>query len=786
MCLNSTTENQTQDNIPDIAPQISHRSKFFTTDAEDNQTMHVKVEIQDGDFGNNENTSHSSVLENFQVRNHDDGTSQNVFSENHGVDKRYTGKTLQNVNKSQAQYIKTEIVDESLSPPQVGVVMENLEDGSYQYPGIISHNLTQHIKEEFPDEETMEVENHNERDYIVSNSEEMDMMNVQDAGGEITHSDRNYAQNDDETLKMEIHDDRTDTDNDETDMDNVRWQPGDKVQVVRVSKDVFPAGQSPSTDASSSKPCQICGGISDGVHFGVTSCIPCKTVFATTGIYKCAGEKRCDLTRNGCKYCLIEKCVAVGMSMHASDKKDSKKRTETLFLPGTRSHPSRSSFPGQQKVSVHVSRGDATQPPTKRFRSVTEEELMRNETSPQSKSTYRNTQWGLRIFQDWLSEKRLSADFENEPVEEIASKLRQFYAEVVNKKGERYSKSALIGARSAINRHLNSPPFSRNINIMKDPNFISANTVLLGIIEMMKEDGCDTAKHKEAISKNDLHKLYAKGVLANDSPTQLLRKVWFEIALHFGRRGREGLRSLKHDAFVLKSDDEGRKYFTMSFNEKDKTHSGVDSRETLKVNRMYETCDEFCPVVSLTKYMLKRNPEDEAFFQRPLTNFQDKDVWYGAQPLGINTLLNMMSIISKAAGLSQVYTNHCVRATTATMLAHAGVDSRGIMSVTGHRNQKSLQSYINTPSIEQRHQYSCVLQSSATGNSLNQVALQNTSTAPAPIPTAMSNSASNFLYAQSDTTTNSSSLTAGFPMFSVATISVAQDGNFTVNMNVNK
>ena len=83
--------------------------------------------------------------------------------------------------------------------------------------------------------------------------------------------------------------------------------------------------------------------------------------------------------------------------------------------------------------------------------------------------------------------------------------------------------------------------------------------------------------------------------------------------------------------------------------------------------------------------------------------------------MGHNTLGCMMSTISKASRLSRNYTNHCVRATTATVLAHAGVSSVGIMSVTGHRNEQSIKSYVNAPSMAQRRQYSETLQQVATG-----------------------------------------------------------------------
>lgn len=69
-----------------------------------------------------------------------------------------------------------------------------------------------------------------------------------------------------------------------------------------------------------------------------------------------------------------------------------------------------------------------------------------------------------------------------------------------------------------------------------------------------------------------------------------------------------------------------------------------------------------------------------------------------------------MARISKTAGLSKRYTNHCIKATVATGLKKAGVDLLSIMSVTGHRNVKSLDSYIEGPTDQDRRQLSANLQ----------------------------------------------------------------------------
>ena len=70
--------------------------------------------------------------------------------------------------------------------------------------------------------------------------------------------------------------------------------------------------------------------------------------------------------------------------------------------------------------------------------------------------------------------------------------------------------------------------------------------------------------------------------------------------------------------------------------------------------------------------------------------------------------------ISNLAGLSQVYTNHCVRATTCTVLDQAGATTRQIMAITGHRNESSVRSYTHKLNNNQKQFLSDTLSNSRT------------------------------------------------------------------------
>ena len=60
-------------------------------------------------------------------------------------------------------------------------------------------------------------------------------------------------------------------------------------------------------------------------------------------------------------------------------------------------------------------------------------------------------------------------------------------------------------------------------------------------------------------------------------------------------------------------------------------------------------------------------------FQQPNPYFKcQKDNWFKAQPVGEGTIGKFLSKISRAAGLSYIYTNHCIRGTTATGMKKNG------------------------------------------------------------------------------------------------------------------
>ena len=104
---------------------------------------------------------------------------------------------------------------------------------------------------------------------------------------------------------------------------------------------------------------------------------------------------------------------------------------------------------------------------------------------------------------------------------------------------------------------------------------------------------------------------------------------------------------------------------------------------------------EMCSVKSFKDYIHRLHPDCDDLKQRSHDSFNSTDdIWYCNCPLGKNTLGKMMATISSVAGISDRYTNHCIRATSISALDRAGFEARHIIRASGHKSEQSVKSYI--------------------------------------------------------------------------------------------
>ena len=174
----------------------------------------------------------------------------------------------------------------------------------------------------------------------------------------------------------------------------------------------------------------------------------------------------------------------------------------------------------------------------------------------------------------------------------------------------------------------------------------------------------------------------------------------------------KGWRELTKDLLESKQGDQGKTFVTIKHTEQSKNYQGHKQKDQDYSDvRMYEMPQSrLDPVVALQLMLSKLHPECDALFQTPLKNFdKSQECWFKNEPLGENSISQLMPRISRKAGLSQVYTAHCVRASTITSLHQAGVDAKQICAITKHKNEQSLNSYIQDSSSTQKRACSTIL-----------------------------------------------------------------------------
>ena len=125
---------------------------------------------------------------------------------------------------------------------------------------------------------------------------------------------------------------------------------------------------------------------------------------------------------------------------------------------------------------------------------------------------------------------------------------------------------------------------------------------------------------------------------------------------------------------------------------------------------LLSTGSDIDPVSCFECYLSKLHSAREDLWQKPrakITGFEEN--WYENTPVGRDTLNDAMKNLSKRANLSQIYTNHCIRATTVTNLNEKGFEARHIMATTGHKSETSIKSYATRCPDNKRRQMSDAL-----------------------------------------------------------------------------
>ena len=300
-----------------------------------------------------------------------------------------------------------------------------------------------------------------------------------------------------------------------------------------------------------------------------------------------------------------------------------------------------------------------------------------------SKNTKHAISGAIKIFVEYGLQRNVTlSEIDAMTPYQLDEFLSKFYAEVKKGDGSLYSKNAIIGIRYGLQKRF----LKNGFDIINDKQFFTAsNTMFTAVLVKLKREGKDIVQHKQPITIEDFEKLYSSYALDTSHPEGLQNKVFVDIMIHLCNSGRENLREMNHDDFQILTDECGRRYVCLS-GKLLKKHRGDSNEDRRLKGRMYEMPGHSrCPVSSFENYLSKLHAKCKAFWQKPNRNYYGHEGinWYCEIPLGANTLGKKMSKLSAEIGLSQSYTNHCLRAACISALDQQSFEARQCMVLPG-------------------------------------------------------------------------------------------------------
>ncbi|KAJ8044890.1 hypothetical protein HOLleu_07776 [Holothuria leucospilota] len=322
---------------------------------------------------------------------------------------------------------------------------------------------------------------------------------------------------------------------------------------------------------------------------------------------------------------------------------------------------------------------------------LNEEEIEELLDSADSLSTKRQKHYAVRRMEAFAHCTGTNlASIQQYDSAELDRFLTRFYCGLRKDTGELYTKKGMHAIRYGLLRHFQA---TLEMDILITDLFKESNKTYKAMLVKLKQSEKGAVKHKNAVSKEDMGKILNS--LDITTPEGLQNKVFIDIMMYFANRGRENLRSMSISDFDIQVDEQNLRYIVRRDT---LTKSRRENEDENCSGHMYEIPGSSrCPVTSFLALKEVLNPAEQCMWQRPkLKAPVGGSPWYINAPLGVNTLGDKMRKISEKAGCSQKYTNHSFRATTCTVLDEAGIPSRHIMSVTGHRSESSLKHYSRT------------------------------------------------------------------------------------------
>ena len=230
--------------------------------------------------------------------------------------------------------------------------------------------------------------------------------------------------------------------------------------------------------------------------------------------------------------------------------------------------------------------------------------------------------------------------------------------------------------------------------LFDDPEFSTLHNIVDNTMKERMAKGMGVRSSCEIISLAQEEIMFKSGALGKGNPEQLLRTVIYMLGLHLALRGGVEHLRLRRPGFesqIVSDIDEksGKEILVYPKDPFQKNNQGgLTSRQNNKIVRVFPASDiSRCPMRLYLKYirLLPENKSCGKLYLRPRPKFSPS-VWYCDQPYGKNKVSGAVKKLCEIAKIEGKYSNHSLRATSASRMFQHNVSEQVIKEITGHKS----------------------------------------------------------------------------------------------------
>lgn len=299
-----------------------------------------------------------------------------------------------------------------------------------------------------------------------------------------------------------------------------------------------------------------------------------------------------------------------------------------------------------------------------------------NNPDPKQRELWRQVE---RIEKSWKEPQILTRD------------VCAFIAEVRKENGKEYPPGTIYDLVLMLSLYLER---EHGIDHLTSPAWPKIRNTLNGIMAEQSTKGLGQSNERDFVTEEQEDYLWKNNFLGDSNPDQLHLTIFFLLGKNFSLRGGSEHRDLvRYPTSQIKVTSAGNDKIYLRYQEfKSKTNQGGLSAQNVKKPCVAycfpnELNKARCPVLLFIKYVRYcplGSDDSTAFYLRSNVNWQTSKLWYTRQPIGKQMLNDYLKNLMADAGFMGNFTNHSLRATTATRLFQGYCPEQLIAEQTGH------------------------------------------------------------------------------------------------------